>query len=336
MSELQAGIRTPVLLVNYRRPDLTRGLINRLRKTAPSVVYFFADGPKAPEDAYAVDQVRECVNEIDWSCDLSTLFPDVNLGCKDGVIGAIDWVLQREDRVIVLEDDCFPSSDFLPFCELMLEMYKSDEEIAMVSGTNDISKELISHPGCPDFLFDVFGSTWGWATWKRSWEGLDRDASRLSNPENITLLDPVSNRYAALTSPILSGLKSVAEGALDTWDFQWAVSRLLAGQLTIVPRQNLIVNRGFGPHATHTKSRAWGIPRRTRSFPVDSLQRRPVSNDKWFTDKLEARATRADVVRKRVRNRKAVLKILTNRIVKPLLIRARRHPLRRVLKGTSE
>jgi len=333
MSEPRIDLRTPVLLINYRRPTLTRGLINRLRRSAPEVVYFFADGPKTIQDVRSTDAVRRCVAEIDWVCELFTFFPEANLGCKDGVISAIDWVLKNEDRVVVLEDDCFPAPDFLPFCSALLEMYKYDDQVAMVSGTNDISNELKNLDNCPDFVFDTFGSTWGWATWERAWNGIDRDVSSLSDPRKVLRFQALQTQYPALAGPILSGFQSVAEGSLDTWDFQWAMTRLLAGQMTIVPRTNLVVNRGFGPHATHTKSRAWGIPRTTSALNVARVRHRRVESDTWFTEMLECRAIKATSARHKARARKARLRILTLAIMKRLMSHNMRRRLWGFIKG---
>ena len=37
-----------------------------------------------------------------------------------------------------------------------------------------------------------------------------------------------------------------------TWDYQWEFVRRINSGLTIVPAKNLVINIGFGEHATHT------------------------------------------------------------------------------------
>ena len=43
---------------------------------------------------------------------------------------------QEVEEGIVLEDDCLPHPSFFRFCEELLERYREDERIAMVSGDN--------------------------------------------------------------------------------------------------------------------------------------------------------------------------------------------------------
>lgn len=46
------------------------------------------------------------------------------------------WVFEKEEQAIILEDDCIPNLDFFRYCDEMLEKYKDDERVMMVSGSN--------------------------------------------------------------------------------------------------------------------------------------------------------------------------------------------------------
>jgi tetratricopeptide (TPR) repeat protein len=64
---------------------------------------------------------------------------------------------------------------------------------------------------------------------------------------------------------------AVANGTVDTWDYQWAYARLIRGGLAAVPSRNLVSNIGFGAGATHTMQR-WAagsdLPRYLMPFPL--------------------------------------------------------------------
>ena len=45
---------------------------------------------------------------------------------------------------------------------------------------------------------------------------------------------------------------SVFNNKIDTWDYQWALSSMAQGALSITPNVNLVTNIGFGQGATHT------------------------------------------------------------------------------------
>ena len=62
-----------------------------------------------------------------------------NLGCGYGPYSAISWAFQYTDRLIILEDDCIPSTAFFPYCEYLLEKYTDDVRIRHISGFSPIS-----------------------------------------------------------------------------------------------------------------------------------------------------------------------------------------------------
>ena len=55
------------------------------------------------------------VEAVDWPCEVSTNYSDVNLGCGERVSSGLDWVFDSVERAIVLEDDCLPHPSFFPF-----------------------------------------------------------------------------------------------------------------------------------------------------------------------------------------------------------------------------
>ena len=122
-----------------------------------------------------VQQVRDIVKQVDWPCEVHTLFRDQNVGCGRGPAEAINWAFVNEDRLIVLEDDCVPDPSFSHFCNELLERYKDDKRVYRILG-------LSPHPetkffGQYDCLFSRYAHTWGWATWKSRWEEFDIDMS---------------------------------------------------------------------------------------------------------------------------------------------------------------
>lgn len=46
------------------------------------------------------------------------------------------------EQLIVLEDDCVPHRDFFPYMAEMLERYKDDTRIGLISGFNHFGLEL--------------------------------------------------------------------------------------------------------------------------------------------------------------------------------------------------
>jgi len=171
------------------------------------------------------------------------------MGCGEGVTSAINWVFESEERVVILEDDCVPAVDFFPFISSMLEKFKDENRIMMISGRNELGEW---HCGGADYFFSI-GGIWGWATWKRAWN----EYLNFEKYWTVGLRKKISNHEYELLNEeineIEQGCKEVISGNLDTWDYQWAFVRLYLQGMSINPRVNLVSNVGFNSRATHTK-----------------------------------------------------------------------------------
>ncbi|OBZ34632.1 hypothetical protein, partial [Methanohalophilus sp. DAL1] len=246
-------LHTPVLFLIFNRPETTKLVFEEIKKAKPPRLYIAADGARNDKqgETEKVTQVREYVmNNIDWKCEVKTLFRDNNLGCKYAVSGAIDWFFENEEMGIILEDDCLPSQSFFWFCEELLERYMEDERIMMISGTNKATK-WNSHSY--DYFYSYYGSIWGWASWKRAWMHYDRDMNRWKDIRNTRVLKYLYDSIIVIANRIKI-YENTYSGKIDTWDYQWVFSREINSGLSIVPSKNLISNIGFSSEATHTKN----------------------------------------------------------------------------------
>lgn len=59
---------TPILFLNYNRPELAKKVLNVIRKIRPKKLYISVDGPKNEIDAINVSRVIEIVKDVDWNC----------------------------------------------------------------------------------------------------------------------------------------------------------------------------------------------------------------------------------------------------------------------------
>ncbi len=137
-------MKSPVLFLVFNRPDTTRRVFNAIRSARPPKLYVAADGPRfgRPKEAELCGEVRDIVTSIDWPCEVRTLFREDNLGCKAAVSGGITWFFQHEEEGIILEDDVLPVSTFFDFCDEMLERYRKNAGVYMISGCNLVSNHF--------------------------------------------------------------------------------------------------------------------------------------------------------------------------------------------------
>ena len=128
--------KTPVAFLVFNRPQQTRRVFDAIAAAKPERLLVVADGPRNEAEAEACRQVREIATAVTWPCKVETLFSEVNLGCRKRVASGLDWVFERCEEAIILEDDTLPSSSFFPFCEELLNRYRADERILTIGGVN--------------------------------------------------------------------------------------------------------------------------------------------------------------------------------------------------------
>ena len=244
-------MKSAVLFVVFNRPDTTARVFETIRAAKPPRLFVAADGPRvgrAGEEDLCV-RVRQLATQVDWPCKLYTLFRETNLGCKMGVSSAINWFFEHEEQGIVLEDDILSQPSFFDYCDEMLDRYKDDTNVFMVSGCNLLSKRLQMQQS---YFFSRYVYIWGWATWRRAWKHYDVTMAQWPEWRASGALHKVLGGDSALALYWESIFNQVHSGKIDTWDYQWVFTCWKERGLDIVPVRNLIENLGFGPDATHT------------------------------------------------------------------------------------
>ena len=246
---------SPVLFLVFNRPRQTAKVFAAIREAKPPRLYIAADGPRmnAPDDVINCQKVRSIISLVDWPCEVYRNYSEHNQGCKISVSSAIDWFFENEKEGIVLEDDCLPRQDFFLYCDRLLDRYRDDERIGLISGMGlmDLEAEKLLW-NQEDYVYSRYPSIWGWATWGRVWKGYD--VSIAAWPENRSKIgDFQSNQKIRKINDRL--LTKVYKNEIDTWDYQVSYLLWSTGRLSIIPKINLISNIGFDEAATHTRWR---------------------------------------------------------------------------------
>jgi hypothetical protein len=239
---------TPILFLVFNRPNTTQKVFEVIRKIQPKQLFIAADGPRKnkPDDIQKCKETRTIVNQIDWECELKTLFRDENLGCGKAVSSAITWFFDNVEEGIILEDDCLPNLSFFPYCEKLLLRYKNDDRIGMISGNNHVGFPTIGD----SYVFSNFKWTWGWATWRRAWKNMDFKLSFLdSTYKDSVIINMGYDKYSY--NHWIENINAINQHRVNTWDYHWFLSLSSQNQMCIFPHVNLVSNIGFGEDATH-------------------------------------------------------------------------------------
>ncbi len=243
--------QTPILFLVFNRLNTTKQVFAKIREVKPSQLFVASDGPRTqlPDEKDKIEEIRQFIlANIDWECELNTLFRDSNLGCGLAVSSAIDWFFEHVEQGIILEDDTLPENSFFTYCELLLNYYKEDTRVGLISGNNfNLVKDTTY-----SYLYTKYVSIWGWATWRRAWKLYDFKLQLLKQqPEMIE--DLLKNKFCQSEYSQRKVLfDNIINSKMDTWDYQWFFCCLVHHLLTIIPTTNLISNIGFNKDATHT------------------------------------------------------------------------------------
>jgi hypothetical protein len=246
---------TPIVFILFNRPAAAKQVFEKIRLIKPGKLYVAADGPRpgrAGEAALCQASRALVQNGIDWQCDVEYKFEEANLGCGLGVFSAISWAFKKEERLIILEDDVVPALPFFGYCEDLLETYKDDPRIWVISGLNHFNGK--KNLNDDSYFFSHYASIWGWATWKRCWKQNDiymkrwpdfkRSGMRFSHMPQAEGEVRYKRLDALYENRIAKG------GKLDAWGPQYSFPIWANSGVGIVPAENLVTN--IGVEGTHS------------------------------------------------------------------------------------
>jgi hypothetical protein len=274
---------TPILLITFNRPNHTRQVWDAIKKQRPKYIYVFQDGARESNesDIEKCAAVRAIFEEpLDWVCELKTFYSDVNLGCGKGPAAAITWFFDNVEQGIIFEDDCFPADSLFEFYEQLLNDYKDENKVSLITGTNLKAKWKSKNKS---YVFSTVGAaTMGsWASWRRVWVSFDYYITSWSSEETkCTIKNNLANKhYFDYFASEFNVYNSIIQN--HVWDYQWFFCRLLSNSLSIVSTVNQMSNIGFGDESTHTSN-----PNDSRSNMVLYDMKFPLIKSNIRRDKL--------------------------------------------------
>jgi hypothetical protein len=242
---------TPIALLTFNRPQLTKRLLGVLAQVRPSRILVVSDGPRphVASDAEKCAAVRNLLKKIDWDCEIERNFAERNMGSFPRNSSGLNWVFEQVEEAIILEDDCLPDLSFFPYCEELLDKYRDHPRVGLISGNNFLKPTMVQQE--PSYFFSGYATTWGWASWRRTWHQVD-----LNMPYWPQFRDGGQLLQAVFSSSEARYWRSIYDAIQErrmknAWDYQLMLACMRYNLLTVVPSVNLVSNLGFGPDSTH-------------------------------------------------------------------------------------
>ena len=240
----------PIALLVYKRLDLTIQAIESLKRNNLaqfSPLYIFSDAAKSETAEKQVNEVREYISSIDGFAEVTVIMASKNLGSANSPISGVNKVLEKYERIIVVEDDLIVSTNFLDYMNAALDYYADIGNIGSICGYG-LALHFNENDKA-DVYFLPRGGAWGWATWKNRWEKIDWEVSDYETFKNDKVARKKFNIGGADMSRMLDHQMN---GKIDAWDIRRCYSQHKLGMLSVYPKVSKIENNGFGQNATHT------------------------------------------------------------------------------------
>lgn len=243
----------PVVMFVYARPKHTRQTIEALSKNnlaKETEVYIYADNTKKQSNIKDVEEVRKYIDTIPkkrYFKSTTIIKSEANKGLAKSVIEGVTEIINKYDKVIVVEDDLVTSKFFLEYMNNALDFYESNKAIWSISGYTppiDIPREY-KH----DIYLGYRASSWGWATWKDRWNTIDWKVKDYPKFKHNIIKRKKLNRGGPDMAQMLD---SQMKKRIDSWAIRWCYEQSKQDKLTIFPTKSLVINRGLDGSGTHS------------------------------------------------------------------------------------
>jgi len=239
----------PIIIFTYNRLDDIQKTISSLQQNLlakESELFLFSDFAKRDKDKEAVNKVREYLETISGFKSITIIKRDKNFGLAENIVDGVTEIINKYEKVIVLEDDLITSKNFLNYMNDTLEYYKNNKQIFAISG---FCWRLPSLKNLKEDIFFAYRpASWGWATWKNQWEDIDWE---IKDYETFIKDKKAIKKFNRGGMDMTRMLKHFKEGKNNSWAIRWSYSMSKQDKYCIYPKISKVQNIGFGNDATH-------------------------------------------------------------------------------------
>lgn len=245
-------VYAPIIIFSYNRLDHLKATLQALEQAddaSYSEVYIYADGYKGEEDRENVLAVHYFLKEYEKKHSyrkLAVIYREHNLGLEQSVITGVSEVLEKYQRIIVLEDDLIVSKDFIRFMNKALEYYEFNDKIWQISAWSEPVPELgrLKH----DTYLWYRCNSWGWAIWRNRWQKIDwqvKDYTKF----RFSMIK--RRRFKRGGADMADMLDMQMQGKIHSWAIRFGYAEYKNNMLTVFPKITKVRNIGHDGSGTN-------------------------------------------------------------------------------------
>lgn len=233
-------MKIAVALLLYQRPEHSVRVIESLVQNGVEHCYAFMDGSDSEEVAIKQDVMAEYIAQHN-GISMDLIRSPERKGLAKSVTNAVSTVLEENEAVVLLEDDCVLQPMSMRFFSEGLQQLHGDRSVRSLCGYL-YPVQSLAWNGNPELIKLKRFSPWGWATWKDRWQEYDTDLRGLVQQlEQAGInLEDYAEDVAALCRQ-----DAFLDGQKDIWSLNWTVLHYLTDTYSVYPRESLIENIGL-------------------------------------------------------------------------------------------
>jgi|ETNmetMinimDraft_33_1059910.scaffolds.fasta_scaffold25675_2 hypothetical protein len=237
---------SPLVIFAFNRPKYLEKCLKSLKLNKLSrqtITYFFIDYPKLEKDFKNYNKVIKIVRETNIFKKKIIIQRKYNYGLKKNILNGIDYVLKKNETIIVLEDDLYLSKYFLDYMNKYLNFFKNSKNIASIHGyCYPIDKKNLNN-----FFLLRGADCWGWATWRRAW--------KYYNDDNLMLAKKIKSKNEIDTFNFNNSFnyyEMLFNRSSSIWAINWYASAFIKNMFTLYPKNSYVRNMGNSGLGTHS------------------------------------------------------------------------------------
>ncbi|WP_407844992.1 methyltransferase, TIGR04325 family [Desulfovibrio falkowii] len=231
----------PIVIFAFNRPGHLRRTLDALAANtlaAQSDLTIFCDGPRNDEERSRTEAVRTIARAASGFHSVTVVEREKNYGLATSIITGVTGILEKHDRIIVLEDDLVTSPFFLQYMNKGLDVYAENPKVVSIHGW--CFPNTVVNP--PKTFFLRGTDCLGWATWKRAWNLFEPDAIVLLKALRKQRLEYDFNCNG--TYDYMGMLAAARDGNISSWAVRWRASAFLHDLYTLHPGHSLVQHEG--------------------------------------------------------------------------------------------
>ena len=217
----------------YRRADLAKKVIESLKYNTFEKIYIFQDGYDETIDFKEWTEVSQLIQTMTDE-NVEVHISEHHKGLATSVIEGMNYVFERHETAIALEDDMYLSKGYSEFMDDCFAKYKNDNKVMCVAGSS--FGTFIPENYSFDVYFSYRMSSAGFGTWRKYWN--EFVTSYFKNPfvlKNI-YMNPEKKKILDISGTDIEPiLFSSLKGITDTWAAYWTLFQIDKEGLEVIP-----------------------------------------------------------------------------------------------------